>query len=132
MKYGGVCTCADDRSVSWSRGATPLEDQFDQSLDFILFHSRARSFHRFAMSLGSDVGSALHQLNLIIRFQHPHFMNDRGRIDYRLRRMDRFAIERAHARNLPYDGVVEIGINAEAVVEFFCAIENLVELFIKL
>ena len=84
------------------------------------------------MGFGGNVGSALHQLDLFRRLQHAHLVNDRRGIDDGSRRMNRLAIERAHLRNLADDRVVEIGVDAEAVVKFVSAVENVLKLLFKL
>ncbi len=84
------------------------------------------------MRFGGDVGGALHQFNFFRSLEHAHLVHDGGRIDDGLRRMDRFSIEGAHPGNLPDDRIVEIGIDAEAVIELLCAVKNVLQLFVKL
>src|SRR6476660_1225504 len=59
-------------------------------------------------------------------------MNDGGGINNGPRRMDRLAVERAHLRDLPNDGVVEIRIGAKTEVKFVCAIKYVLKLRFKL
>src|SRR6185436_10184272 len=126
VEDGSVRARADDRGVSRSGGTAAFEDQFYQCFDFILFHSRSCGFHCFAMSFGSYVGSALHQLNLVIALEYAHLVDDRRGIDNCLWWMNRFAVECPHPSDLPDDGVVKVGIYTEPVIEFVRAVEYVV------
>ena len=110
----------------------PAKDLFDQRFDLILLHPGPHGLHRFAMSFGGDVGRGLHDLDLILALQHAHLVNDRRRIDDRLRRMNRLAIRSAHPRDLFDDRVVEIAIHAEPVIEHVSTVEKLRQLRLKL
>ena len=84
------------------------------------------------MSFRSNVGGRLHDLQLFRALNHAHLVNDRRRIDNRLRWMNRLAIQRTHAADLFNDPVVEISIDAQPVIEHVSAIEKLGQLPVKL
>ena len=92
----------------------PAKDLLDQRLDFKFLHAMTHRLHGFAVRFSGNVCSALHQFNLFGTLEHSHLMNDRCRIDDRLRRMNGFSIHRAHASNLPNDRIVEIEPEAKA------------------
>src|ERR1043165_366811 len=132
MQHSSIWTTADDRGVRRSCSTVATKDLFDQRLDFVLLHARSHCLHRFAVSFGGDVGRGLHDLQLFGTLQHTHLVNDRRRIDDRLRWVDRLAIQRSHARDLLDDRIVELLVHPETVVKDVCAIEKVSQLRLKL
>src|ERR1041384_3104922 len=84
------------------------------------------------MRFGGDVGRGLHDLQLFMTLEHTHLVDDRGRIDDRLRWIDRLAIHCSHARDLLHDRVVEMLVYTETVIKHVRAIEKLSQLRLKL
>src|SRR5215211_6647196 len=132
MQHSGVWTTTDNRRVGRAGSAMPAKDLFDQRFDLKLLHAGSHGLHRFAMSFRGDVSRSLHDRNLILSLQYAHLVNDRRRIDNRLGRMNRLAIQRAHARDLLDDRVVEIAVRTKPVIKYVSTVEKLRQLRLKL
>src|SRR6185295_3460441 len=124
MKHGRIWTTTDDRRVCRSGSTAATEYLLYQCLYFVLRHAWSHGLHCFAMCFSGDVGRGLHDLQLFWTLQHTHLVDNRRRIDNRLRWIDRLAIQRSHARNLLDDRVVENPAHTETVVEHVRAVEK--------
>src|SRR3954452_24027391 len=103
----------------------------EHALNFEFLHACSHSLHRFDVRFRGDVCSALHELDLFVALDAAHLVNDGRRIDYRARRMNGFAIERAHSRYLANDLVVQLSINSESIVKRAGTVEDVLQFRIK-
>src|SRR5438445_1923806 len=85
------------------------------------------------MSFSRNVGSALHDFDLLITLEHAHLVQDRRWIDDGPRRFQRFSICLAHDRKLLNEFFIKLRTAiAKRVVEFLWPIQNLRQLCVKL
>src|SRR3954452_19847675 len=104
----------------------------EHALNFEFLHACSHSLHRFDVRFRGDVCSALHELDLFVALDAAHLVNDGRRIDYRARRMNGFAIERAHGGYLANDLVIQLSINSQSIVKRAGTIQDVLELCIEL
>src|SRR6266542_3858740 len=94
--------------------------------------AKDRFEQRFDVRLGSNVRGPLHDLDFGVALEDAHFMNDRGGIDDRLRRLERLPISLAHQGKLTNDLSIKLGTPVtERIIKNRWPVENLRQLFIK-
>jgi hypothetical protein len=112
-----VHAAADDRLIRGPGAAATPERVVERRRQLVLVDAFAREPCRGLVALARDLGRAAHHVELFGLLEEPHLVDDRARIDHRVRR--RHAGARPHARELHRLGElgVELRVAAQHVID---------------
>ncbi len=127
MQDRSVSTAADDRVVGDAAGSPVLHIRFHEGLDLRLIHSGLNFLHRQDVSFGGNIGSTLHERDLLVALVKPHVADDRRRVDDRVRRISGLETPDPLLGKVAEDLLVESTVDGESVIELVVPVEDLAE-----